>query len=91
VPADRQIAFLKILVACMAPGTRFMLKEIDAADRLRCLANKIHDRVLSGEAGHELPLATLVEALREAGMCILSTTKRNVFVYSHCTVVCEKP
>ena len=55
VPEQLQKIFLNEIYNQMKSGSKFILKDIDAASKL-VYFNKIHDLVLSQEYPHEMPL-----------------------------------
>jgi 2-polyprenyl-3-methyl-5-hydroxy-6-metoxy-1,4-benzoquinol methylase len=91
VPLPARDAFLARIWEAMAPGATLVLKDIDAANRLLCACNKLHDLVLSGEVGHEIEAAAAGRALARLGFRIDGATKRRVLWYPHYTVVATKP
>ena len=71
VPPAQQAHFITELYVRMRPGASLIFKDIDRAHPL-VLANKLHDRVLSGAAGHEWSRAATRTALEQAGLVPLS-------------------
>jgi 2-polyprenyl-3-methyl-5-hydroxy-6-metoxy-1,4-benzoquinol methylase len=89
VPQNRQGQFIDDLIAALQPDARLILKDIDASSPL-VYANKIHDALLGGGAGHELRGSVLVELLETAGMTIRKVLKVRRLAYPHVLVVAEK-
>jgi 2-polyprenyl-3-methyl-5-hydroxy-6-metoxy-1,4-benzoquinol methylase len=90
VPPDQQSHFIAELFARMRPGTRLIFKDIDRGHPL-VLANKLHDRVLSGAAGHEWSRVAAHAALEGAGFTIETAETRRMVVYPHYWFVAQKP
>jgi 2-polyprenyl-3-methyl-5-hydroxy-6-metoxy-1,4-benzoquinol methylase len=90
VPRGRQSQFIVDLVADLEPGSRLVLKDIDASNPL-VYANKVHDALLGGGAGHELRGIVLVELLNSAGMNVRKVLKVRRLAYPHILIVSEKP
>jgi 2-polyprenyl-3-methyl-5-hydroxy-6-metoxy-1,4-benzoquinol methylase len=91
VPLPVRDAFLAHIWEAMAPGATLVLKDIDAASRLLCGCNKLHDLLLSGEVGHEIEAAAAIRALDHLGFRIDAVSRRRVLWYPHYTVVATKP
>ena len=89
IPKEVQKAYMHNLYHLMAPGSRLILKDIDASHPL-VFANKLHDLILSGGMGHELRFSKVLELLQEAGFRILTTKKRRMFWYPHYTIEAVK-
>jgi 2-polyprenyl-3-methyl-5-hydroxy-6-metoxy-1,4-benzoquinol methylase len=90
VPPVRQRTFLQAVHNAMAENATLILKDIDAARSILCLANKVHDLLSSGEAGHELRKDVAANTLRSVGFEIeLSWSVRRLW-YPHYCFVCKK-
>lgn len=91
VPPDRQAAFLAMIHDRMAPGATLILKDMDADARFWVQFNRLHDRVLAGEAGHEPSAVGLAEQLRQLGFEVTPAVHRRMLVYWHFTLHCRRP
>ncbi len=89
VPPSQQVGFFKELTLKLKPGTRLIIKDINAASPL-VIFNKIHDFIFSQEIGHELSLAKTCAILEDYGFDILEQQKRRMYVYPHFTIVAQK-
>ena len=88
-PPNCQLALLKKIHGLMPTGGRLVLKDIEADSPL-VVFNKLHDFVLNGGAGHELPAAFVEQALRSVGFRIQEITYRRMWVYPHYTIIATK-
>lgn len=90
IPPCEQQAFVACIAAALPAGGLLLLKEIDRSHRLGAWANRLHDRVFSGAAGHERSAATLEGWLRDCGLTI--ELRRNAWRlwYPHVTFVARK-
>jgi 2-polyprenyl-3-methyl-5-hydroxy-6-metoxy-1,4-benzoquinol methylase len=91
VPESRQAAFLAMIHERMAPGATLILKDMDADARFWVQFNRIHDRLLAGEAGHEPSAVALSEQLQQLGFVVSPAEHRRMLVYGHFTLHCRKP
>ena len=82
---SKQQTFLHQLFLKMGKGSRLILKDIDAASYF-VYANKLHDKILTGENSKELTLATVLELLKSAGFHIKQTKTKRLLWYPHYTV-----
>lgn len=89
VPPHAQTAFLHAVHDSMKPGARLVVKDIDAASRLVTF-NRLHDRVFSGEVGHELRAVDLLDIARGAGFDVQRISHQTLWVYPHYLCVLEK-
>jgi SAM-dependent methyltransferase len=89
IHADRQAAVLAIVCDSMARGARLLLKDIDA-DHVLVWANRLHDLILTGAPGHELPLAVAAEMIKRSGLFIEAEYRQMTLWYPHYTVVARK-
>jgi len=86
VPPALQEGFLRALWNAMRPGAVLVLKDIDAASIL-VYFNKLHDRVVSQEVGHEISARQLVCLAQKAGFRLISESKRRMLWYPHFTLL----
>jgi SAM-dependent methyltransferase len=89
IPPAEQIPFIKEIYTKVQPGTVFILKDIDASSPL-VYFNKLHDIVFSGEIGKEISFENAIKIVEDIGFKITATDKRNIAVYPHYTIICEK-
>ena len=73
----------------MKPGSKLIIKDIDGSSIFR-FANKMHDLIFAGEIGNELPLSITEKLLVLNGARIVSSQKKQMYVYPHYTIVAEK-
>ncbi len=86
VPVAQQAAFLKQIYAKMRPGSKLILKDIDAARLVWCSFNKLHDLMLSGEIGHEWTFARALTECQRIGFELVGSQKKRTLVYPHYTL-----
>jgi len=89
VPRGQQEDFLVSLWKCMQPGSVLVLKDIDAASPL-VFFNKLHDRIISNEVGHEISVRQLISMAQKAGFRLVSESKRRMFWYPHFTLLLDR-
>lgn len=89
IPRAAQKTFLCNLHQRMAPGSRLIIKDIDAASPL-VFANKLHDLVLAGELGHEMTQANMLQSALDAGFTLLGSRERRMLWYPHFTLELQK-
>ena len=89
VPKNNQEAFIKDLAIIMKPGSRLVLKDIDAASPL-VYCNKIHDFIFAREIGNEMSMESAKNLLVANGLNIIEQSKRTMYVYPHYTLVAQK-
>ena len=82
---SKQQSFLNQLFLKMGKGSRLILKDIDASSYL-VFANKLHDKILTGENSKELSLATVLELLKSTGFHIKQTKTKRLLWYPHYTI-----
>jgi 2-polyprenyl-3-methyl-5-hydroxy-6-metoxy-1,4-benzoquinol methylase len=90
VPKNIQKNILDQLFRKMKPGSRFLLKDIDAGSPL-VYFNKIHDLVLSKEIGNEISFVDARTSLESLGFKVLKAFKKRTFWYPHYFILLEKP
>lgn len=89
VPPSAQTTFIKNLSSLMKPGSRLVLKDINASSPL-VYANRLHDTIFGGGRGHELKMDAARALLENCGLEIISASKRTMYVYPHYTLVAKK-
>lgn len=89
VPVQQQENFIANLCKLMKPGSRLVLKDINAASPL-VYFNKMHDLIFAGEIGHELKMDKARTLLELNGMEIIEQKKQRMYVYPHYTLVAQK-
>lgn len=89
IPRDAQEKFLKQLYERMGPGARLVLKDIDAASPF-VLANRLHDRVLSGAVGHEWTFARARNFCDSLGFTVVNSRFHRIGIYPHYFLHLEK-
>jgi 2-polyprenyl-3-methyl-5-hydroxy-6-metoxy-1,4-benzoquinol methylase len=91
ISKTQQLAFLKSLFASLRSGSILIIKDINGDHLFWLLFNRLHDLVMARQLVHEIRPSILESGLREIGFKIKAITKRRMMVYSHYTIVCEKP
>lgn len=89
IPVAFQESFLKKVYDHMRPGARFIVKDINGGSPF-VLFNKMHDLIFAREIGHEWSMKRLIDTAQQAGFKILSTSKKQIYVYPHYTVILTK-
>ena len=89
IPKKQQSTFIANLYAAMGSGSKFILKDMNAATPL-VIFNKLHDLVFSQEIGNEISVKKAIELLEENGFVIESQMKKRIFWYAHYIIVCKK-
>ncbi len=90
IAKPQKAPFLEALYKALAPGSTLILKDIDA-DSWLVYFNKLHDKVLTGEFGEELPLSVTIEMLKQVGFQIQTQSKTKMLWYPHFMIVAQKP
>ncbi|MBX2916012.1 MAG: class I SAM-dependent methyltransferase [Cyclobacteriaceae bacterium] len=89
VPKPNQLEFIKNIYEAMCPGSRLIIKDIDAGSWL-VYFNKLHDMIFAKEIGNEWPLEKLKSFVYQIGFRILEVQKKQIYVYPHFTLILEK-
>ncbi|MBX2895925.1 MAG: class I SAM-dependent methyltransferase [Cyclobacteriaceae bacterium] len=89
VPKHNQPEFIVNIYKAMAPGTRLIIKDIDAGSWL-VYFNKLHDLIFAKEIGNEWSLENLKSFVTQTGFRILEVQKKLIYVYPHFTLTLEK-
>jgi 2-polyprenyl-3-methyl-5-hydroxy-6-metoxy-1,4-benzoquinol methylase len=90
IPKSIQKNILEQIFRKMKPGSRFLLKDIDAGSLL-VYFNKMHDLVLSKEIGNEISFLDAKKTLESLGFMVLKAYKKRTFWYPHYFILLEKP
>ena len=90
IPKEAQRSFLEKIFDSLKPGTKFIIKDIDAGQRFWCLFNKLHDLIVSQELTHEVAATDLERILTHIGFKINTTAEKRLYVYPHFTITCTK-
>ena len=89
IPKKQQSTFIGNLHKAMGSGSKFVLKDMNAATPL-VFFNKMHDLVFSREIGNEISVKKAAQLLEENGFVIESQMKKRIFWYAHYIIVCKK-
>ena len=89
LPKIQHLRFLKNLYEKMAPKSRLIFKDIDAASPL-VYANKLHDLFFSQQIGQEIKMSEAQKILKRIGFRILSISQERRLYCSHYTLVLVK-
>ena len=89
IPIPIRHDFFKSLKLAMKKDAILILKDIDAGHRILTMANKLHDRVISGETGNEVSISVAQQMLLSHGFAIDSMTYKRMLWYPHYTIVAK--
>jgi 2-polyprenyl-3-methyl-5-hydroxy-6-metoxy-1,4-benzoquinol methylase len=89
VPKHNQTNFIQNIYKAMSPGSRLIVKDIDA-DSWLVYFNKFHDLIFAKEIGNEWQLESLKSFVIQAGFRVLEVQKKQIYVYPHFTLILEK-
>lgn len=90
IPKSIQKNILDQIYRKSKPGSRFLLKDIDAGSPL-VYFNKMHDMILSKEIGNEISFVDAKASLESLGFKVLKAYKKRTFWYPHYFILLEKP
>ena len=83
IPPGAQAGIFPLVAARLKPGGLFIYKDINASDRLRASANRLHDLVLAQDWVQYLPTERTVELAAKAGLQQEHYAKINRLWYGH--------
>jgi 2-polyprenyl-3-methyl-5-hydroxy-6-metoxy-1,4-benzoquinol methylase len=89
VPKEFQIKFLQEIFNKMNMGSHLIIKDINANSPF-VFFNKLHDLIFSQEIGNEVKLKSLAFEVNKIGFKILQSSKKQLYVYPHYTLILEK-
>ena len=89
VPKKSQQQFMEDLISLMKPGSRLILKDINAGSPL-VYFNKMHDMIFAHEIGNEMSMDAAKKLLEQNGLTITIQEKKRMYVYPHYTLVAQK-
>ena len=90
IPMDEKAAFLMEILTKLAPGTRFILKDLDAQPARKALANRITDYLSTRSVVSYWTRRQAAEFLTENGLDIISEESIHSLIWSHYMVVADK-
>jgi 2-polyprenyl-3-methyl-5-hydroxy-6-metoxy-1,4-benzoquinol methylase len=91
IPPNQQDAFLYELIDRMPPGSRLIVKDIEASQYLGAWSNQIHDLLLARQWVHPRRAVDIAQQLRNAGAAITPPMLLWTLWYPHFLLVAEKP
>ncbi|PIB34636.1 hypothetical protein BFP72_04030 [Reichenbachiella sp. 5M10] len=89
IPKDGQRAFIKQLYEKMSPGSRLIIKDINAASPL-VYFNKFHDLVFAREIGNEWTKQNMLTLLSDLNLTITLYNETRTLLYPHYTIIAQK-
>jgi ubiquinone/menaquinone biosynthesis C-methylase UbiE len=89
IPKADQLRFISKLYESMGTGSTLIIKEIDRSSPL-VYANKLHDIIIAGVAGHEISRNNMKMVLKENGFRITDEGTRLSFWYPHYWFITRK-
>ncbi len=90
IQKPRQEAFILALYKAMRPGAKLLVKDIDAARPMLCMANRLHDLLLGSGGGQERSREFVEQLLKATGFRIVSRGERRILWYPHFWVLVVK-
>jgi 2-polyprenyl-3-methyl-5-hydroxy-6-metoxy-1,4-benzoquinol methylase len=90
IPKNQQKEFLKQLYNKMAPGSKLMLKDMDADRKILVLFNKLHDLALVHEIGNEAGTKEMGDIIQSIGFKKLDYFTTRMLWYGHYYYLLEK-
>lgn len=91
IPPAAQGGIFDLVVSRLQPGGVFLYKDINAHDRVRAAANRLHDLVLAQDWVHYLPVARARELAAGAGLTEELYRKIDRLWYGHDLHVFRRP
>ena len=89
IPVAEQLDFLKQAARRVAPGGKFVYKDMCGESLFYATTNRIHDLVVAREWARYLPLKTVTEELTKLGFIKLAMSQKVLYWYGHETLVLE--
>lgn len=90
IPPAEQLSLITQIYKKMKPGSKFIVKDIDANQWLLTRFNKIHDLLLSGQLGNEITSEECKTMIESSGFSIVQFFYKRMFWYPHYTIIAEK-
>jgi 2-polyprenyl-3-methyl-5-hydroxy-6-metoxy-1,4-benzoquinol methylase len=91
IPPAQQRPVLLQALGRVAPGGRFIYKDMCLQPAWRAAANRLHDLLIARQWIHYLPLAQAVDWAEAAGFRVLQRQRVDMLWYGHEIVVFEAP
>jgi 2-polyprenyl-3-methyl-5-hydroxy-6-metoxy-1,4-benzoquinol methylase len=91
VAPTAQDALLRAAIARVAPGGRFLYKDMAQRPRALALVNRMHDLIVARQWIHYVPIARVVDVVRASGLRVRARADARRYVYAHELVVAERP
>ena len=89
IPLNEQPGFLHQLGRAMRPGSRLILKDINAA-RVSVLGNRLHDALFAGNGFQEITLTRAMDLVASAGLKMIGSYEIQRLWYPHYFVIAQK-
>jgi 2-polyprenyl-3-methyl-5-hydroxy-6-metoxy-1,4-benzoquinol methylase len=90
IPRTEQPGYLRLLSQRMRPGSRLILKDINAG-RISVFCNRLHDALFAGNGFQEISLAEARDLASSAGLDILNAFEIQRLWYPHYFLSARKP
>ena len=87
IPSPHQRLVLEQAIARVAPGGRFIYKDMVARPFWRALANRLHDLVIARQWIHYLPLERAIAWAEAKGCVVIEMRTVNMLWYGHEIIV----
>jgi len=89
IPREEQPAYLRLLHQRMRPGSRLILKDINAG-RISVFCNRLHDALFAGNGFQEITLDKARDLLSREGLTIIASFEIQHLWYPHYFLIAEK-
>jgi len=89
IPRTEQPGYLRLLSQRMRPGSRLILKDINAG-RISVLWSRLHDALFAGNGFQEISLTQAVDLVSAAGLKVLDAYEIQRLWYPHYFVIAQK-
>lgn len=91
IPPDAQLAFVQEALARVAPGGRFVYKDMARRPWLHAVANRMHDLLLARQWIHYVEPVVVISAAVQAGLVLVHRAHHRRWWYAHDLLVFERP
>lgn len=91
IPPDAQMPFLREALARVAPGGRFVYKDMARRPWLHAVANRLHDLLLARQWIHYVDPDAVAVAAAQAGFSLVHQSHHRRWWYAHDLLVFERP
>ena len=91
IPYKQQDDFIRKTIERMAPGSRLIIKEIEASQIFGSFLNQLHDLIVSREWVHQRRSSEIVKVLESTGATVSKPILRWTLWYPHFLIVALVP